>query len=292
MARIDRKLPENAPGDFFVDSTCIDCGTCYEVAPATFARSDASVKSHVTRQPASEEERARAAMAVVACPTASIGSLSKRGLAEAARRFPEPLDRDVFYCGYAAEASFGASSYLIRRPRGNVLVDSPRAAGPLLARIDELGGVSRMFLSHQDDVADHRRFRERFGCERILHQADVGRDTRDVERKIQGQDPVPLAEDLLFIPLPGHTRGSAALLYRETFLFSGDSLWGSGSGTGLDAGRDVCWYSWDEQVRSLARLLDYRFEWVLPGHGPRVRAPSSAAMRAELERLLSRLRAD
>lgn len=29
-----RKLvPENAPSDFFVDSTCIDCDTCRQIAP-------------------------------------------------------------------------------------------------------------------------------------------------------------------------------------------------------------------------------------------------------------------
>jgi glyoxylase-like metal-dependent hydrolase (beta-lactamase superfamily II) len=65
---------------------------------------------------------------------------------------------------------------------------------------------------------------------------------------------------------------------------------GSEDGTRLVASRSVCWYSWPEQVRSLERLLDFRFEWVLPGHGGRYRAPSPAAMRAELERLLKRIR--
>jgi len=32
----------------------------------------------------------------------------------------------------------------------------------------------------------------------------------------------------------------------------------------LTAFRDVCWYSWPEQTRSMERLLGYRFEWVLP----------------------------
>jgi glyoxylase-like metal-dependent hydrolase (beta-lactamase superfamily II) len=55
---------------------------------------------------------------------------------------------------------------------------------------------------------------------------------------------------------------------------------------GLIASRSVWWYSWPEQVRSLVRLLDYRFEWVLPGHGRRFHA-SPTVMRAELERLLA-----
>ncbi len=36
---------------------------------------------------------------------------------------------------------------------------------------------------------------------------------------------------------------------------------------GLVAFRDACWYSWSALTASLARLTDYRFEWLLPGHG-------------------------
>jgi glyoxylase-like metal-dependent hydrolase (beta-lactamase superfamily II) len=35
----------------------------------------------------------------------------------------------------------------------------------------------------------------------------------------------------------------------------------------LTAWRDYCWYSWSEQLKSLRRLLDHSFEWVLAGHG-------------------------
>jgi glyoxylase-like metal-dependent hydrolase (beta-lactamase superfamily II) len=73
-------------------------------------------------------------------------------------------------------------------------------------------------------------------------------------------------------------------------LFTGDHLWFSPSRGGLAASRSVCWYSWSEQVRSVERLLDFRFEWVLPGHGRRYRAASAAAMRAELERALKAMR--
>ena len=50
-------------------------------------------------------------------------------------------------------------------------------------------------------------------------------------------------------------------------LFTGDSLSWSFVDNDLNAFRDFCWYSWEEQTRSLARLLDYDFEWVLAGHG-------------------------
>ena len=42
MANASRRLPHNAPGDFFVDSTCIDCDTCRWMAPATFTRREDS----------------------------------------------------------------------------------------------------------------------------------------------------------------------------------------------------------------------------------------------------------
>ena len=73
-------------------------------------------------------------------------------------------------------------------------------------------------------------------------------------------------------------------------LFSGDHLWGTPDGKRLSASPEVCWYSWPEQVRSLERLLDYRFEWVLPGHEGRFHATSPAAMRRELERLIAAVR--
>lgn len=286
MAQASLRLAENVPGEFFVDNSCIDCDTCRQIIPEVFGRVDEIEKSVVERQPVDEAKRQRALMALVACPTSSIGTESKADAREAARRFPEHIEDGVYYCGFTAESSFGASSYLVRRPEGNLLVDSPRAAEPLVRRIEELGGVRLMFLTHRDDVADHAKFRRRFGCERIIHEDEPV----EAERRLQGREPIELAPHLIAIPVPGHTRGSTALLYREKFLFTGDHLWWSENADGLNASRSVCWWNWTEQKRSVERLLDFRFEWVLPGHGRRWRAPSAAAMRAELERLVARLR--
>ena len=289
MARPERRLSENAPGEFYVDDSCIDCATCRIVAPSVFG-SLARDLAYVRHQPETEVEQTRALMALVSCPTASIGTVRRLDASPALSALPEPLGEDVYYCGFAAESSFGASSYLVARPEGNVLVDSPRAAGPLLRRIASLGGVRWNFLTHRDDVADHARFRLRFGGERVMHAGDLTAETREVERRIEGTDPVALADDLLVIPVPGHTRGSAALLYRNRVLFTGDHLMGTEDGARLYASRGVCWYSWPEQVRSMERLLDFDFEWVLPGHGGRFRADSPAAMKRELERVIARMR--
>jgi glyoxylase-like metal-dependent hydrolase (beta-lactamase superfamily II)/ferredoxin len=287
VARVSARLPENAAGDFFVDETCIDCDTCRQVAPAVFGQSARSL-AYVHAQPVTGAERHRALMALVACPTSSIGTVSHADAREAAVAFPELVAENVYYCGYTSERSFGASSYLIVRENGNVLVDSPRAAEPLLRRVEEMGGVRTMFLTHADDVADHARWHERFRCERILHGADVSGRTHGIEQQLQGTAPVRLDAELLAIPVPGHTAGSTALLYRDTFLFTGDHLWWSARYGRLHASRGVCWHSWPEQLRSLRLLLDFRFEWILPGHGRRHHAPS-AVMRADLERALAGL---
>ena len=290
MARLTERLPENVPGEFYVDRSCIDCDTCRRIAPDVFVEGESF--SYVHRQPESGAERLRALMALVACPTASIGTVSRISAAPAVGLFPEGIDGGVYFCGFTSKDSFGAWSYLIRRPApgGNVLVDSPRAARPLLSRLEEWGGVRLMFLTHRDDVADHATFRKRFGCERMLHEDDITPATRSVERPLRGEAPVRLDDELLAIPVPGHTRGHTVLLYRETYLFTGDHLAWSPGRRGLVAFRDACWYSWKEQIRSMERLLDYRFEWVLPGHGWRHRAPSAAAMRSELERCLAWMR--
>lgn len=281
------RLPENAPGALFVDETCIDCDTCRQIAPATFARSRRGL-SFVERQPVSRAETERALMALVACPTASIGAPGHDARA-AASAFPEHVADGVFYCGYTAEGSFGASSYLVRRPEGNVLVDSPRAAEPLFRRIEAMGGVSLMLLTHRDDVADHRRFRERFGCTRVMHARDLDADTRDVELVLDGDEAALLAPGLLAVPVPGHTAGSLAFLDRERFLFTGDHLWFSETAGRLHASRSVCWYSWPEQRRSLERLLSLPFTWVLPGHGRRFRAASVEEMHGHLRTALAAL---
>jgi glyoxylase-like metal-dependent hydrolase (beta-lactamase superfamily II) len=69
-------------------------------------------------------------------------------------------------------------------------------------------------------------------------------------------------------------------------LFTGDHLSWSPAHQTLRAHHNHCWYSWAEQTRSMAKLLDYRFSWVLPGHG-RMHGASAEEMHAHLERCVA-----
>src|SRR5688500_14455150 len=141
MANPARRLPQNIAGDFFVDETCIDCDACRQIAPRTFQ--DHVDQSSVYRQPATVEETRQALKALVACPTGSIGTERRHDTHAAVAAFPELIEGGVYFCGFTAESSFGAWSYLVVRPEaegGNVLVDSPRFSRQLVKRIEALGG--------------------------------------------------------------------------------------------------------------------------------------------------------
>lgn len=285
MAQLNQRRPQNVSGDLYVDSTCIDCDTCRWMAPTVFHQEDE--QSAVYHQPVDEVERLAAMQALLSCPTASIGTVEKpKDIKAVQNTFPIPVAENVCHCGYHSESSYGAASYLIVRSQGNVLVDSPRFAAPLVKRLEEMGGIRTMYLTHRDDVADHDKFREHFGCDRILHTDDITSSTRNVEIQLTGREPVELAPDLLIIPVPGHTKGHTVLLYNQNFLFSGDHLAWSDRLHQLHAFRRACWYSWSELTESMRCLAQYDFEWVLPGHGRRYHADQER-MRQQMQKCIA-----
>ncbi len=268
MANINLRRPENISGNFYVDSTCIDCDTCRWMAPEVFTQ--VGEQSAVYQQPTNETASMRSLAALLSCPTNSIGTVEKpKNIKEVQQNLPALVAENIYHCGYHSEKSYGAASYLIVRPEGNILVDSPSFVPPLVKNIEAMGGIRYMYLTHRDDVADHQKYRDHFGCDRILHADEIKADTRSVEIQLSGSEPYQLADDLLIVPVPGHTKGHTVLLYNNKFLFSGDHLAWSESLQQLIAFREVCWYSWPEQIKSMQNLANYSFEWVLPGHGRR-----------------------
>ncbi|QIZ69684.1 MBL fold metallo-hydrolase [Oxynema aestuarii] len=284
MATLKERRPENVDGEFYVDRTCIDCDTCRWMMPAVFHRDNG--QSAVYRQPKNEGERLQALQALLSCPTASIGTVDRpKDIREAQESFPLAIADNVYHCGYHSEKSFGAASYLIRRQGGNILVDSPRFTPPLVKKLEAMGGIRYLYLTHRDDIADHQKFRDHFGCDRLLHEQEIREATQDIEIKLRGFDPIQFAPDLQIIPVPGHTEAHTVLLYDNRFLFTGDHLAWSDRLQSLIAFRNHCWYSWPKLVESMHDLAHYSFEWVLPGHGRRYHADRET-MGKELQKLL------
>lgn len=291
MANYDKRVPENVGGEFFVDSTCIDCDTCRQLAPRTFG--EAADTAFVHAQPTGAADRREALRALVCCPTGSIGQLDSaadgvQGPKSVFGDFPLLLEDSVYYCGFNSPKSYGGNSYFVRRADGNWLIDAPKFLPQLAKRFAALGGIANIFLTHRDDVADAAQYADHFGARRVIDRLELASQP-DAETIVDGFAAQQLAPGLVAIPTPGHTAGHMALLVDEKYLFTGDHLDFDRDTKQLAASRDYCWHSWPEQTKSIERLAEYRFEWILPGHGQRVRLPADD-MRREILALAKRMR--
>lgn len=114
--------PLNAPGDWYIDTRCIDCSASRTVAPHLIEH--AGGQCVFVRQPAGQEDLTLAWRARLLCPTASVHT--EKPAKQPIGIFPEPLTEGIYRLGYNARSSWGAHSFLIRRPDGNAMVDSPR----------------------------------------------------------------------------------------------------------------------------------------------------------------------
>jgi len=286
MANIKKRLPGNIEGNFFVDSTCINCDACRQLAPETFQEHEEF--SSVYHQPARDLDRHRAYQAMIACPVGSIGVMQPdRDQWQAAMSsFPLRLDDSLYYAGFNSEKSFGGNSYFLQDAGGNWLIDSPRYIKHLVDAFDRMGGIRYIFLTHEDDVADAARYAKRFGATRIIHRADLAA-APDAEWIVDGHEPIAVSQKMKIIPVPGHTPGSMALLYDGRYLFTGDHVWWDRECDRFDIPKVYVWNQRDLD-RSTEKLLDVSFEWVLPGHGDRRHMPRER-MRREVERLVRRI---
>jgi len=73
MADLTQKNPDNVPGRFYVDETCIDCDLCRETAPENFTRNVKTRSSYVKHQPGDMAEEAACLAAMEECPVEAIG---------------------------------------------------------------------------------------------------------------------------------------------------------------------------------------------------------------------------
>jgi len=253
------------------------------MAPASFDR--VGEYSRVYAQPRNPADEQAALRSLIACPTASIGTADRGRVREATNWFPQQIEDEVYFCGFHAEASFGATSYLIRRPEGNILVDSPRFAAPLVRKLEGMGGVDWLFLTHIDDVGDHQKYAEHFGATRVMHRGDFRERVSLVEWWIEGHQPVDLAPGAKIWPTPGHTEGSACLHLDEAYLFTGDTLAWQRDWEQVYAFRRACWQDWGILRDSIQRLQSLKFRWLLPGHGSPVELAEGSSG-AEIERCI------
>ncbi len=264
MAKASKALSENADGNYFVDSTCINCGVSRHYAPEIFGNT--GVYAYVKKQPRGEKEEVCAQRALLACPMASIGMKEKRSLSSVRNDFPIEMAQNIFLNGFNHRNSFGAHSYFIRSEEGNWLVDSPRYIPHLVRKFEEMGGIRYIFLTHKDDVCDAHKFARHFGAARIIHKYDSGAQ-KDAELILSGGDRFTIGSAEIHY-MPGHTKGHMVLLWNQTFLFTGDHYAWIKKLNQFASFRNACWYSWSKQIESVRKMQEFKnVQWVFPGHG-------------------------
>lgn len=88
MTRLQNGYTQGVPGIFSVDSTCIDCDLCRQIAPDTFKRrmTGATGISYAAQQPKTPLELRKAEEALDSCPVGAIQRVGapERVMAEAA----------------------------------------------------------------------------------------------------------------------------------------------------------------------------------------------------------------
>uniref|UniRef100_A0A7S2QTB2 Metallo-beta-lactamase domain-containing protein n=1 Tax=Chlamydomonas chlamydogama TaxID=225041 RepID=A0A7S2QTB2_9CHLO len=307
----NERLPRegNVDGDFYVDRTCIDCDTCRWMAPATFTRVGGG--SSVTSQPKTKDERVDAMKALLSCPTFSIHvrQRSSEELRAAQEGLPSPIPGlpNVYHCGWHSVTSYAGTPYLITRPAsqgGNILIDSPRYNPVLARRLEEMGGVAVMFLTHRDDVGDHEKWAAHFKCRRVIHALEP---VPGMEVVLQGEGPwtlegTPLEQadlvnppeeaepDVTLIFTPGHTQGHVCLYYAPAkAMFTGDHLCQDDEALeDMQVFTDFNWYSVSKQLDSVRKLLQYDYLHVLPAHGRQLHLRDAAHRLEATTRLLQK----
>ncbi len=73
MAEWENRFPENVPGRYYVDSECIECGLCAEIAPSNFSTNVEMGYDYVSKQPRNLDEEHRCLEALESCPVEAIG---------------------------------------------------------------------------------------------------------------------------------------------------------------------------------------------------------------------------
>lgn len=156
-------------------------------------------------------------------------------------------------------------TFLLRGADGNTLVYANGRTAEEKGEIEALGGLRRHVLGHWHEAgmgaADTA---AQLGAPVLCHEADRAKAEEDVPIAETFGRRRALTADLEAIPIPGHTRGSAAYLWagpEHRCLFTADSLLVGDNG----------WYAVvlgeserDAYIKSLRTLRDLDFDLLVP----------------------------
>ena len=115
--------------------------------------------------------------------------------------------------------------YLVTHNEGNFLIGCPeKLPKELSTKIDEIGGIDFIFISHRDDVGIACQFKEKLNAKIIIHQSEA-KFVKDCKVDIPFKTDKLIIKDVEVIHTPGHTLGNSCLLFKDyKYLFTGDQI--------------------------------------------------------------------
>ena len=162
--------------------------------------------------------------------------------------------------------SIHVRAFLLRRDEGNLLIYSTPVVADAGAAIEGLGGIARHYLNHWHEVAigGADRIAATFGAPVFCHDGDREEAAKAVAIAGSFSARHMAGDDLEAIPIPGHTPGATAYLWRSgghRCLFTGDSLYlrdGEWVAAVLDSSDR------DAYIESLRLVRDLDFDILVP----------------------------
>jgi len=116
-------------------------------------------------------------------------------------------------------------SFVLQRPRGNVIIYNSPGVTDAAAAIQDLGGASRLLINHSHEAM--------YGQPELdvpiwVHERDRAEVARTLPVAGAFDQRQTIDDDLEIIPTPGHTPGTTSYLWNNgdhRFLFTGDFIW-------------------------------------------------------------------
>jgi hypothetical protein len=177
-------------------------------------------------------------------------------------------------------------AFLLRREAGNVLLYRSAELLGQAGGIALAGGIARRYLSHAHEASPlNDRLGEASGAPLFVHAADAPEVARLNRVRASFRRRHRLDDDLEVIPIPGHTPGATAFLWRageHRVLFTGDSVmigrhgW---RGAFLEGTSDR-----EAYIESISLLAGLPFDLIVPAISRRGR-PAWQFVRPEQARL-------
>jgi glyoxylase-like metal-dependent hydrolase (beta-lactamase superfamily II) len=211
----------------------------------------------------------------------------------------EPVTTDLF-ASVPQELGFAPGmvvrSFLVRGDDGNLLLNASEGVLRNADAIGGLGGADALWLGHwHEGLTGAQAIADRLRMPVIVHQADRDEAEKKVAIAETFDGARQIRRDLEVIPIPGHTPGSVAYLWRgpdARCLFTADSLYvrdGELRGGLLESSDRTAFLASLRRLREVE--VDLLIPWVALKGAPVATAYTPQSFRRGLDAVISRVEA-